>query len=169
MSVSSRLQAVRTILQHRSSSAPCTKVVFDVKRHYKVLSRICGVCLEGPLEDPKVADWMLDPDAKESPLHRLVNSFIPSELPLLQCKLLSLTLDMLEYRLSLLVYQECRSLTIRYNDALVTHCVSFLVHFVYVNLISVLFSFCLENMLILIRLSKFPPMLYLTEKLHSTA
>ena len=86
VSVSSRLQAVRTVLQHHSASAPCTKVIFDLKRHYKLLSQVCGICLEGPFEDPKVANWMLDPDAKESPLHRLVKSFIPFELPLLQCK-----------------------------------------------------------------------------------
>ncbi|KAI0241808.1 hypothetical protein LSAT2_018240 [Lamellibrachia satsuma] len=85
VSVSSRLQAVRTVLQHHSASAPCTKVIFDLKRHYKLLSQVCGICLEGPFEDPKVANWMLDPDAKESPLHRLVKSFIPFELPLLQC------------------------------------------------------------------------------------
>ena len=86
VSLSDRLRAVRTVLQHRSTCAPCTKVIFDLKCHYKLLSRVCGICLEGPFEDPKIANWMLDPDAKESPLHRLVNSFVPAELPLLQCK-----------------------------------------------------------------------------------
>ena len=42
--------------------------------------------LNGPAEDPKVANWLLDPGAKERNLHQLVAQHLPVEAPLLEGK-----------------------------------------------------------------------------------
>ena len=61
-------------------------VAFDVKKHVKDLatSCVCFLPLRGQLLDPKVADWMLDPDAKEKTLGRMVMLYLPSQPLLLQ-------------------------------------------------------------------------------------
>ena len=57
-------------------------IAFDVKRHVKDLAACGCFPLRIQLLDPKVADWMLDPDAKEKTLARTVMLYLPSQ-PLL--------------------------------------------------------------------------------------
>ena len=60
-------------------------VAVDVKRHVKDLAAVCGFFpLRSQLLDPKVADWMLDPDSKEKTLARMVMLYLPSQPLLLQ-------------------------------------------------------------------------------------
>ena len=59
-------------------------VAFDVKKHIKDLAAACGSFPLSRLLDPKVADWMLDPDAKEKTLARMVMFYLPDQPLLLQ-------------------------------------------------------------------------------------
>lgn len=52
----------------------------------QVLSSACGVVLSGDLQDPKVADWLLDPGAAEKNIHRMVTNSLPLEGHLLEGK-----------------------------------------------------------------------------------
>lgn len=86
LSISDRLAGIQSVLdlcQGKQLSQPCV-VTFDIKDQYKVLAQGCGVTLKGEFQDPKVACWVLDPGAKEKPLHRLVNNLLPSEVHLLE-------------------------------------------------------------------------------------
>ncbi|XP_071480044.1 DNA polymerase theta-like [Diadema antillarum] len=60
------------------------KVVFGAKLQYKLLSRSCGCLLGGSLEDPKVAQWLIDPGSKEPNLQSLVTQYTPLETHLLE-------------------------------------------------------------------------------------
>ncbi|XP_068085196.1 DNA polymerase theta [Anabrus simplex] len=52
--------------------------VFDVKEQCKVLYHCCGFEIERDTYDPKVADWLLEPEGKEKNLQALVMKFIPA-------------------------------------------------------------------------------------------
>ena len=52
--------------------------------HFQVLSQACGVVLKGELQDPKIAAWLLDPEAKEKSFLQMVEHFLPPESNLLQ-------------------------------------------------------------------------------------
>lgn len=54
--------------------------------YFKVLSQACGVILKGKLQDPKTANWLLDPGAKEKNFLQMVEHFLPQESNLLQGK-----------------------------------------------------------------------------------
>lgn len=47
--------------------------IFDCKEQLKVLNQCCGIAIECSVEDPKVADWLLDPEGKEKNLQAMVN------------------------------------------------------------------------------------------------
>ena len=47
------------------------KVIFDAKEHYKVLHKSFDVDIQGKINDPKVAAWLLNPSSKESTLQEL--------------------------------------------------------------------------------------------------
>ncbi len=88
LAVPQRLTQAKAVLEKSQISRrlPCTKLGFDVKELYKILSQGCGVLLKGELQDPKIADWLLDPGAKEKTIHRMVNNFLPLETHLLEGK-----------------------------------------------------------------------------------
>lgn len=46
--------------------------MFDCKEQIKVLKRCCNVNFHCLTEDPKVADWILEPDEKEKNIHAMV-------------------------------------------------------------------------------------------------
>lgn len=52
-------------------------------RILQVLSRACGVVVGGELQDPKVAAWLLDPEAMERNFLQMVEHFLPKESKLL--------------------------------------------------------------------------------------
>ena len=83
LSVSARLEAVRSVLECQRHA---TIMAFDMKDQYKVLSEVCGIVLTADCLDPKVAAWLLDPEAKERNLHGLVQNYLPFEAHLLECK-----------------------------------------------------------------------------------
>ena len=80
--IEERVQSLTKIF----SNSHLKTVAFDVKKHVKDLAAACGcfLPLRGQLLDPKVADWMLDPDAKEKTLGRMVMLYLPSQPLLLQ-------------------------------------------------------------------------------------
>ncbi|XP_071956971.1 DNA polymerase theta-like [Antedon mediterranea] len=87
ITVHERLERVKEILQFgkKNPSRNCkVKGMFDYKNQYKVLSRACGISLEGTAEDPKVAAWLLNPEAKERNLQGLVSQYMSQESHLLQ-------------------------------------------------------------------------------------
>ena len=65
-------------------SAKCRKklVAYNAKEHVKSLVLSCGVFPRGDVADPKVASWLLDPDAKEKTIHKMVLHYLPDQ-PLL--------------------------------------------------------------------------------------
>ena len=57
---------------------------FSSPVQYKLLCQACGCLLAGALEDPKVAQWMIDPGSKEPNLQALVTPYIPTDAHLLE-------------------------------------------------------------------------------------
>lgn len=80
--IEERVQSLKKIF----SNSHLNMVAFDVKKHTKDLAAACGcfLPLRGQLLDPKVADWMLGPDAKEKTLGRMVMLYLSSQPLLLQ-------------------------------------------------------------------------------------
>ena len=60
------------------------QTTFDIKAQYKLLAQVCGINLAGPVRDPKVAAWLVDPGAAEANLHRLVHTYLQAETHLLE-------------------------------------------------------------------------------------
>ena len=77
LSLEHRTKAIRKIF---SNSLACEKLIaYDVKKHLVNLALSCGVLLSGKTVDPIVASWMLDPDAKEKTIHRMVLQYLPDQ------------------------------------------------------------------------------------------
>ena len=76
--VSTQIKALRKIF---SESACRERVVaYDLKSHAKALaSSSIGLLPSGMVLDPRVADWMLNPDAKEKTIHRMVLQYLPDQ------------------------------------------------------------------------------------------
>lgn len=79
--MSDRLAAIRKVLER---SDDYTVVAMDAKSCYGALERGCGICCRGKFQDPKVANWLLDPGSKEKNLHRMVHDYLPLETFLLE-------------------------------------------------------------------------------------
>ena len=79
VSLKDRTAAIRRILT--SSSKRKKLAIFDAKKHLRYLAACCGVLPAGPLVDPTVGSWLLDPDAKEKTIHGMALHYLP-ELPL---------------------------------------------------------------------------------------
>ncbi|XP_066304418.1 DNA polymerase theta-like [Branchiostoma lanceolatum] len=87
LSVEDRLHSIKLVLEMGAKSrsrTKITKVVFDLKPQYKALAVGCGITMNGDFQDPKVADWLLDPGAKVKSFHGTVQRFTPQESYLLQ-------------------------------------------------------------------------------------
>ena len=77
MPFSARVGATASIF----TNANCRKrlVAYNAKEHLKSLALSCGVFPRGALADPKVASWLLDPDAKEKTIHKMVLHYLPDQ------------------------------------------------------------------------------------------
>ncbi|CAH1246909.1 POLQ [Branchiostoma lanceolatum] len=87
LSVEDRCHSIKSVLEMGAKSrsrTKITKVVFDLKPQYKALAVGCGITMNGDFQDPKVADWLLDPGAKVKSFHGTVQRFTPQESYLLQ-------------------------------------------------------------------------------------
>nr|XP_054753461.1 DNA polymerase theta-like [Lytechinus pictus] len=87
--VNERLSKIRPVLEieklGRTAKAKYhQKVVFGAKHQYKILSQACGCLLSGCLEDPKIAQWLIDPGSKEPNLQSLVTQYSPTDTHLLE-------------------------------------------------------------------------------------
>ena len=77
LSLERRIKVVRKVF---SDCLACEKLIaYDVKKHLVNLALTCGVVLSGKTMDPIVASWMLDPDAKEKTIHRMVLQYLPDQ------------------------------------------------------------------------------------------
>lgn len=63
-----KLNLLKSIFANRVK----TLRIFDCKEQLKVLNECCGVTVDCSVEDPKVADWLLDPEGKEKNLQAMV-------------------------------------------------------------------------------------------------
>lgn len=76
-----RIAAIRTLFERKNRWDKM--VAYDMKKHAKYLALSCGTMpATGLVLDPLVADWMLNPDAKEKTIHRMVLQYLPDQ-PLL--------------------------------------------------------------------------------------
>ena len=77
LSLEHRLKAVQKIF---SDCLACEKLIaYNVKKHLVNLALTCGILLSRKTMDPVVASWMLDPDAKEKTIHRMVLQYLPDQ------------------------------------------------------------------------------------------
>ena len=76
--VLTRIEALRKIF---SDSACRERVIaYDLKSHAKAMARSSiGLLPSGAVLDPRVADWMLNPDAKEKTIHKMVLQYLPDQ------------------------------------------------------------------------------------------
>jgi DNA polymerase theta len=80
-----KIHAIKDILQLTADTKhpTATVVAFDAKAVYTVLARGLGVVF-GQCRDPLIANWLLDPGAREKTLHSMVTNYLPEDLPLLE-------------------------------------------------------------------------------------
>lgn len=64
-----KLNILKSIFANRLK----TLRIFDCKEQLKMLKECCGVVVDCSVEDPKIADWLLDPEGKEKNLQAMVN------------------------------------------------------------------------------------------------
>jgi DNA polymerase I-like protein with 3'-5' exonuclease and polymerase domains len=77
ISLEHRTKAIRKIFTNCLAHEKL--IAYDVKKHLVNLVLSCGVLLSGKTMDPVVASWMLDPDAKEKTIHRMVLQYLPDQ------------------------------------------------------------------------------------------
>ena len=61
-------------------------IAYDMKKHAKLLALSCGVIPTGKTQDPIVANWMLNPDAEEKTIHRMILQYLPNQPLLSECE-----------------------------------------------------------------------------------
>ncbi|CAG5132586.1 unnamed protein product [Candidula unifasciata] len=77
-----RVTSVLAVLGHQSAGNKQTIAVYDSKAAYVCLAKALGLSLP-QCEDPCVADWLREPDAKLKNLHHMVVTYCSEELGLL--------------------------------------------------------------------------------------
>ena len=78
ISLADRVDAIRALF--RDGNHWEKLVAYDVKKHAKLLALSCGTMPVGNLVmDPLVADWMLNPDAKEKTIHKMVMQYLSDQ------------------------------------------------------------------------------------------
>ena len=83
LSLADRVGGVRKCL----TSPKCEQqklAILDVKRQIRELASTCGFIPVGVTGDPRVADWLLDPDGKEKTLAKMVLHYLTDSPHLLQ-------------------------------------------------------------------------------------
>ncbi len=78
-----RIKAVRKLFETERN---WEMIAYDVKKHVKLLALSCGVMPAVKTLDPVVANWMLNPDAKEKTIHRMVLQYLPDQPLLSECE-----------------------------------------------------------------------------------
>ncbi|KAG5899170.1 hypothetical protein JTB14_029004 [Gonioctena quinquepunctata] len=58
--------------------------LFDAKEQIKVLKHCCGIHFRSSIDDPKIADWILDPEGKEKNLKAMAVKYCPEGIELAQ-------------------------------------------------------------------------------------
>lgn len=87
VSLSERVEALRRLFERASAGSSRGKLIgYDLKSHLKLLALSCGVMPECGSSDPLVADWMLNPDAKEKTIHKMVLQYLPDQPLLSACE-----------------------------------------------------------------------------------
>ena len=62
-------------------------IAYDMKKHAKCLAHACGVMpASTKAHDPIVASWMLDPDAREKTIHKMVLQYLSGQPLLSECE-----------------------------------------------------------------------------------
>ena len=74
--LATRIYALNTILTH---SHQYKIVAIDLKKQMKYLFSSCHVLVTGMSCDPRVADWLINPDAREKTLNHLVMTYISDQ------------------------------------------------------------------------------------------
>ena len=83
VSLDVRVAAVRRLFQE---SGWKKVIAYDMKKHAKLLALSCGVMPRPSASlDPVVASWMLDTDAREKTVHKMVLNYLPDQ-PLSGCE-----------------------------------------------------------------------------------
>ena len=70
-----RIKALQSLFS--ASNPKYHFVAYDSKKHFKLLMSSCQVDTVCQMRDPKVADWLLDPDAREKTLNHMVMKYLP--------------------------------------------------------------------------------------------
>lgn len=77
VSLRDRLQLLKQILCQNEKAAMPWVCCYDVKEHFKLLFRCIGIrILNLSLCDPKVADWLLEPEGKEKTFQSMVLKYM---------------------------------------------------------------------------------------------
>ncbi len=77
VSLDSRNEAITRIFT--KSNQEQRLIAYDMKRHVKYLALTCGILPARVALDPKVGDWLLNPDQKEKTIHRMVLQYLPDQ------------------------------------------------------------------------------------------
>lgn len=77
-----RTEAVKKLIEHSWRKL----IAYDLKKHVKLLALSCGAMPACKVLDPLVANWMLNPDAKEKTIHRMVLQYLPEQPLLSECE-----------------------------------------------------------------------------------
>lgn len=85
ISLADRVDAITKLFESSGSSWE-KLIAYDMKRHAKYLALSCGVFPRGQTQDPLVADWILNPDAKEKTIHRMVLQYLADQPLLSECE-----------------------------------------------------------------------------------
>lgn len=84
ISLDVRISAVRKLF---GRSGWRKVIAYDMKKHAKCLALSCGVMPEPTAcLDPVVASWMLDTDAREKTIHKMVLQYLPDQPLLSECE-----------------------------------------------------------------------------------
>lgn len=84
ISLDERIQAIKKLFGCSNSWEKL--VAYDMKKHAKLLGLSCGSMPAGRILDPVVANWMLNPDAKEKTIHKMVLQYLPDQPLLSACE-----------------------------------------------------------------------------------
>ena len=85
ISLADRIDAITKLFESSGSSWE-KLIAYDMKKHVKYLALSCGVLPRGHAHDPLVADWILNPDAKEKTIHRMVLQYLADQPLLSECE-----------------------------------------------------------------------------------
>lgn len=84
ISLDDRISALRKLF---SGNTWRKVIAYDMKKHAKCLALACGIMPASTKSlDPIVASWILDPDAREKTIHKMVLQYLPGQPLLSECE-----------------------------------------------------------------------------------